>query len=190
MTVASGADRNRMTACRACGNRVPRTARRCAACGTRDPGRPGPVTSAPRTASRRATRRGRGLLVAVVVLLLAAGGAVIAAVLIWGPPPPAPPLERRPDTRPAPAAPARTTPAERAPAPSRSRGRTDWLFFFRPGDRLARMGEETPLGEIVRTDNAHAFPDGTTGPAYVLRTPSGEERTVDADELETSARVQ
>ncbi|HET7341128.1 MAG TPA: hypothetical protein VFL90_06670 [Methylomirabilota bacterium] len=184
--MADASDRNRLITCRACGNRVPRTARRCPACGTRDPARPAPVTAVPRPSTRRASRRGRRLLVVVLALVVVASAGVITATLVWGPPPAPLPLERRPETpllAPAP-------PAGRAPVPSRSRGRTDWLFFFKAGDRLARMGEDTPLGEIVRTENVHAFPDGSSGPAYIVRAPDGEERALDADELERGARVQ
>jgi hypothetical protein len=131
-------------------------------------------------------RRGRRLLAGVVGLVVVTAAALIAAVVLRAPVD-APPLERRPappaETTIAPAPPSR-------PAKLRSRGRTDWFFFFKAGDRLARMGEGTPVGEVVRTEAAHAFPDGTSGPAYVLRTPAGEERVLDADELEGSAKLQ
>jgi len=177
-------DGARMVTCRSCGNRVSRFARRCAACGEPDPGRAVPRVSPPTAPRRPSRRRGRRLLVGVVGLVVVTAAALITAVLLRAPLE-APPLERRPS------APADVTPRSTVgPAPSRSRGRTDWFFFFKAGDRLARMGEDTPLGEVVRTEEAHAFPDGTTGPAYLLRTPAGEERVVDADELEGSAKLQ
>jgi hypothetical protein len=186
----SDADGGRLRACRACGNRVPPATRRCPACGASDPVRPEPARPSRAAVSAGGDRRRRVLVVALgVVVLLAAG--VMAAVVVWRPPP-APPLDRRPAVpilRPGP--PQETPPpATEAPTPSRSRGRIDWIFFFRPGDRLASMGDEAPVGYVVRTEKAHAFADGTVGPAYVLWTPAGEERSVDADELERSAKLQ
>jgi hypothetical protein len=85
-------------------------------------------------------------------------------------------------------------PAAPAPAPapvarSRSRGRADWIFFLKPGDRLTRMGDEVELGMVIRTEKLHTFPDGTTGPAYLLQVPEGGQLFVDADELERGARL-
>ena len=189
--MSSGDDRNRMVACRACGNRVPRAARRCPACGVGEPGRDAPEAPVRRAPPRRAGWRRRRVLVAALAVVVVLAAAVVAAVVVWGPPE-APPLERRPE------APARrpdgprdpAPPAAEAPPPSRSRGRTDWIFFFKPGDRLVRMGDETPVGYVVRTESAHVFPDGDRGPAYVLWTPAGDERPVDADELERTAKLQ
>ena len=81
-----------------------------------------------------------------------------------------------------------TSPA--VPIASRSRGRSDWLFFFKPGDRLARMTDEAPVGLVVRTERSHTFPDGTTGPAYLLQVSEGGQRFMDADELERGTRLQ
>jgi hypothetical protein len=189
--ISPGDDRNRMVACRACGNRVPRAARRCPACGAREPGRDAPEAPVRREPPRRAGRRRRRVLLAVLAVVVVLAGAVVAAVVVWRPPE-APPLERRPE------APARRPDVSREPAPtaaespppSRSRGRADWIFFFKPGDRLVRMGDETPVGYVVRTENAHVFPDGQTGPAYVLSTPAGDEQPIDADELERTAKLQ
>jgi hypothetical protein len=84
-------------------------------------------------------------------------------------------------------APAVTPPASAA---SRSRGRTDWLFFFKPGDQLARMADDAPLGLVIRIERRHTFPDGTTGPAYLVQIPEGGQRFMDADEVERGARLQ
>jgi hypothetical protein len=74
---------------------------------------------------------------------------------------------------------------------SRSRGRTDWLFFFKTGDQLVRMADEAPLGMIIRTVPRHTFADGTMGPAYLVQLPDGGgQRFVDADELERGGRLQ
>ena len=76
------------------------------------------------------------------------------------------------------------------PEPSRSRGRRDWPFFFKPGDRLARMGDAKPLGYIITMVKDHKFGDGTVGPAYMLWTPAGNEEAFDADELERTAKME
>jgi hypothetical protein len=225
----SGTERNRMVACRACGNRVPRSARRCPACGTRDPvadsvtapvpdpaavpkpappvavpdagGPPvvkAPASPAPRAASsvpkkpeasgrpaRRSVQLARLLLMALgIAAVVVAGGAVAYLVR----PPLAPPMESRTETPAAP--PSAPAMVAREPGPSRSRGRTDWLFYFKPGDWLTRMANDAILGVVVRLENVHRFPDGTTGPAYVIQTMEGDERTVDADELERTSKIQ
>jgi hypothetical protein len=77
-----------------------------------------------------------------------------------------------------------------AAAVSRSRGRTDWLFFFKPGDQLTRMADDAPLGLVIRVEPAHTFPDGTRGPAYLVQIPEGGQRFMDADEVERGARLQ
>ena len=69
------------------------------------------------------------------------------------------------------------------------RGKSDWLFFFRPGDWLTRMNDDALLGVVVRVEKSHAFTDGSHGPAYVVQSMEGEERVVDADELERTARL-
>jgi hypothetical protein len=92
-----------------------------------------------------------------------------------------------PVAEPTPAAPGGTS----RPEASRSRGRTDWLFFFKPGDQLVRMGDDAALGMVIRIVPQHAFPDGTVGPAYVLQLPDGGgQRVVDADEVERGGRLQ
>lgn len=79
-----------------------------------------------------------------------------------------------------------------APAPrvSRSKGQTEWAFFFRPGDTLSRMSDGGALGVVVRLERSHAFPDGSTGPAYVVQSSDRHESVFDADELERSARIE
>jgi hypothetical protein len=130
--------------------------------------------------------------------LAALVGAVVggAGVFVMRPPvqvvePPATPPTAAPELTPAP------VPAAPAPAPvpapvarSRSRGRADWIFFLKPGDRLTRMGDAAALGMVIRTEKLHTFPDGTTGPAYLLQIPDGGQLFVDADELERGARIE
>lgn len=79
-----------------------------------------------------------------------------------------------------------------APAPervSRSKGQSDWTFFFRVGDTLSRMSDGGVLGVVVRLERAHGFPDGA-GPAYVVRSQDQRETVFDADQLERSARIE
>jgi hypothetical protein len=79
---------------------------------------------------------------------------------------------------------------EPAPRPSRSKGQSDWAFFFRAGDTLSRMADGVPLGVVARLERSHAFPDGTVGPAYIIRSVEQQEVAFDADELERSARIE
>ncbi len=81
-------------------------------------------------------------------------------------------------------------PSPPAPPASRSKGQRDWAFFFRAGDTLSRMADGTALGVVVRLERAHSFPDGSSGPAYVVRSASQGETVFDADELERSARIE
>jgi hypothetical protein len=76
-----------------------------------------------------------------------------------------------------------------ASRPSASRGQRDWRFFFGIGDALTRMRDGAILGTVIRLEKWYGFPDGTKGPAYVLRSPDGE-AVFDADELERGARIQ
>jgi hypothetical protein len=182
-------DSGRLAACRACGNRVARSSRRCPACGVRDPsaaappGRPTPPAVGH-----------RWRLAALLVGAALAGAAASAAVFMLRPAPPPLIIERvpapaAPAAEPPPGPPALAPPA--APAPSRSRGRGDWLFFFKPGDQLVRMGDDVAMGMVIRTVPRHAFADGTVGPAYVVQLPDGAgQRIVDADELERGGRLQ
>jgi hypothetical protein len=159
---------------------------------TDDRPRNGKKTPPAEQAVLRAPRRLRGQWLGLVLAALV-GATVAGVVMFVMRPTPAPsPVERpleAPAVVPEPRGEA-PPPASPAPVPSRSRGRTDWLFFFKPGDRLVRMGDETPLGMVVRVDRAQTFPDGTTGPAYLLQMPEGGQRFVDADELERGARLQ
>jgi hypothetical protein len=83
-----------------------------------------------------------------------------------------------------------SVPEPPAPIVSRSRGQTEWAFFFRPGDTLSRMGDGTPLGVVARLERQHTFPDGSVGPAYVIRSADKQEGAFDADELERRARIE
>ena len=121
-----------------------------------------------------------GLLVAITVLTLVSGRREA----------PRPVAESRPAevVVSAPAAP----PATESPAPviSRSRGQAEWTFFFRPGDTLSRMADGSPLGVVARLERRYTFPDGSTGPAYVIRSTDQQESAFDADELERGARIE
>lgn len=86
-------------------------------------------------------------------------------------------------------APAAAAP-EPAPRPSRSKGTSEWAFFFRTGDTLSRMADGAPLGVVVRLERSHSFPDGSVGPAYVVRSAAQPDAVFDADELERSARIE
>ena len=237
----SDADRNRLVACRACGNRVARDVRRCPACGTREPttgapdglapavapapspadqlelipaAEPSPPVGAPHAPRRsprsrpegsvftppaagrsghlrpprRAARRRRRALVAMLGVLFVVTAAGMTAVYVTMPPA-LQPVTSEPDTVPAPVA-AAPPPRAAVPAgPSRSRGHSDWLFFFKPGDWLIRMTDEALLGVVIRIEKTHAFADGSSGPAYVVQSIEGEERVLDADELERTARL-
>jgi hypothetical protein len=115
---------------------------------------------------------------------------VATAAAVWFfAPPVAPPLEQRSEPAATPPDVPSAPPPAPAPSSSRSRGRADWLFFFKPGDWLARMADDALLGVVVRTEKGHRFADGSVGPAYVIQTMDGEERVMDADELERSARL-
>jgi hypothetical protein len=119
-----------------------------------------------------------GLLVAITVVTLVSGRREA----------PRPVAE----SRPAEVVSAPTPPATESPAPvvSRSRGQAEWAFFFRPGDTLSRMADGSPLGVVARLERQHKFPDGSTGPAYVIRSADQQESAFDADELERRARIE
>jgi len=178
----------RLVACRACGNRLARSARRCPACGASEPtsGAAESTPAAPRSSA------GHGRMAVAMLAAALAGSAVTAAFFLLRPAAPPPPIERRSEpSPPAPEPPREAAGPPSAREPSRSRGRGDWLFFFKTGDRLARMSDDAPVGMVLRTEKGHAFGDGTTGPAYLLQLPDGGgQRFVDADELERSARLQ
>ena len=190
---------SRLVACRACGNRVARTARRCPACGSQDPSADSPAEPRARQRRSRGAPADRARLLArlvVVVAALAIGVLVVLIVVrVSGRR-----AERAPAVEVSPPAVVETPAAVATPAvvlfepptpePSRSRGRRDWPFFFKPGDRLARMGDAKPLGYIISMVKDHKFGDGTVGPAYMLWTPTGNEEAFDADELERTAKME
>ena len=207
MTAAPPPERLRLVTCRACGNRVRRGATRCAACGTPRPSLADPTAGQGARPRRRRRRSVAGIAAAAALAGVVVGAGLVFTTLRGGPAPgarfavptvdsmapaagpatPAPPAASTTVDR---ATPRAAVPAAGAPASgSRSRGRDDWTFFFRVGDRLARMGDQQPLGVVQAAVKRHVFPDGTSGPAYVLRGPSGADVTIDADELERGARV-
>ena len=120
-----------------------------------------------------------GLLAVIVALTLLLGRSHRIAT---------PPPKSRAAATPEPAAPRAETPPASPERPSRSKGQSDWTFFFRVGDTLTRMSDGTALGVVVRLERTHAFPDGA-GPAYVVRSPDQREAVFDADALERSARI-
>lgn len=121
-----------------------------------------------------------GLLVAITILTVLAARRET----------PSPVAESRPATVPMPTAPSVAESPVPAPVVSRSRGQTEWAFFFRPGDTLSRMTDGSPLGVVARLERRHTFPDGSTGPAYVVRSADQQESAFDADELERRARIE
>jgi len=121
-----------------------------------------------------------GLLVAITILALLAARRDT----------PSPIAESRPAEVTAPVAPPATESSAPATIASRSRGQTEWAFFFRPGDTLSRMTDGSPLGVVARLERRHTFPDGSTGPAYVVRSADQQESAFDADELERRARIE
>ncbi|HKW90516.1 MAG TPA: hypothetical protein VJX92_01380 [Methylomirabilota bacterium] len=116
---------------------------------------------------------------------------LIAVIALLGRPRESAPPQVQPRTaeQSAPAAPAPVPSPPAAPV-SRSKGQTDWAFFFRAGDTLSRMADGSALGVVVRLERSHSFPDGSSGPAYVVRSASQGEQVFDADELERSARIE
>ena len=190
-------DSGRLIACRACGNRVARSVRRCPACGVREPTSAVTPEADVEPAVAPPTRR-RWQSFAALAGAALVGAVVSATVFSLRPAAPPPATERRPTPSPAVPAPepalVAPTPAPPAPPPaqaSRSRGRRDWLFFFKTGDQLVRMSDDVPLGMVIRTVPRHEFGDGTTGPAYLVQLPDGAgQRFVDADELERGGRLQ
>jgi hypothetical protein len=121
-----------------------------------------------------------GLLVLVAVFSLLGGSRET----------PRPAAESRPAAGPEAAPTPTSEPPATAPRPSRSKGQSEWAFFFRAGDTLSRMVDGVPLGVVVRLERAHTFPDGSAGPAYVVRSADQRETVFDADELERSARIE
>jgi hypothetical protein len=212
-----GDESGRLSACRSCGNRVARDVRRCPACGVREPTSAPPAPEPTRAAAAPAAPSPRVPAGAVFAGGVLTGMAVSAALFVLvlrpvvsppvirveptpaGPAAPAPApipepasaVSTPPVSPPAPGPKAAAPPLASRAEPSRSRGRADWLFFFKPGDQLVRMGDDTAIGMVIRTVPRHAFADGTVGPAYVLQLPDGAgQLIVDADELERGGRLQ
>jgi hypothetical protein len=52
------------------------------------------------------------------------------------------------------------------------------------------MTDGSPLGVVARLERRHTFPDGSAGPAYVVRSADQQESAFDADELERRARIE
>jgi hypothetical protein len=123
-----------------------------------------------------------GILLGLLVLTLAVALLVRSAREVR--PVPQTPLVAAPEPAPAAAVP------EPAPRPSRSKGQADWMFFFRAGDTLSRMADGVALGIVVRLERSHSFPDGSVGPAYIVRSADQQEAAFDADELERSSRIE
>jgi len=125
-----------------------------------------------------------GLLVVIVVLTMLLGRSYRTGAPMPKPRAAATAEPAAPRTETASATPASTAPDR----PSRSKGQSDWTFFFRVGDTLSRMSDGNALGVVVRLERTHAFPDGA-GPAYVVRSQDQREAVFDADTLERSARI-
>ena len=196
---APTAEVSRLVACRACGNRVARTARRCPACGSQDPAADTPAEARPRQRRPRlygadGSRRLAQLMVVAAVLVIGVLVTVMIVRVSARRAERAPAAETTPpavvETQPAATTPVVVTPDPPIPEPSRSRGRRDWPFFYKPGDRLVRMGDAKPLGYIVSMVKDHKFSDGTAGAAYLLWTPAGKEEAFDADELERTSKLE
>jgi len=63
--------------------------------------------------------------------------------------------------------------------------------FLRPGPEPFMTGQElvsnarkTPLGEVIREEEGHRFPNGLTGPAYLVRGEDGTERWYPKSDIE------
>jgi hypothetical protein len=123
-----------------------------------------------------------GTLLGLLVLTLAVALLVRSAREV--PPVAETPVVAAPEPGPAAAVP------EPAPRPSRSKGQSDWTFFFRAGDTLSRMADGVALGTVVRLERSHSFPDGSVGPAYIVRSAEQQDAAFDADQLERSARIE
>lgn len=60
---------------------------------------------------------------------------------------------------------------------------------FSPGDRLLNQRTMAPLGEVMRRETGHAFPNGGTGDAYLIRLEDGQERWFPVGDLEEHYRA-
>jgi len=58
---------------------------------------------------------------------------------------------------------------------------------FQPGQQLSTASTRAPFGSVVRYDPSHTFPNGTRGPAYLVRlADSGIEQWFPAVDLQAS----
>jgi curved DNA-binding protein CbpA len=55
---------------------------------------------------------------------------------------------------------------------------------FASGTAVVRQKDQAPLGEIVRREPAHLFPNGVSGAAYLVRLADGTERWYPTTDLE------
>ncbi|MGD8377774.1 MAG: hypothetical protein PVF68_16710 [Acidobacteriota bacterium] len=60
---------------------------------------------------------------------------------------------------------------------------------FSPGDRLLNQRTMAPLGEVLRREAGHVFPNGGTGDAYLIRLEDGQERWFPIGDLEEHYRT-
>ena len=56
---------------------------------------------------------------------------------------------------------------------------------FMTGQALVSNAGRAPLGEVIREEKGHRFPNGLTGPAYLVRGEDGAERWYPKADLET-----
>jgi len=59
---------------------------------------------------------------------------------------------------------------------------------FASGSLLVRQKDQAPLGEIVRREPAHLFPNGGSGSAYLVRFADGSEHWYPSSDLENHYR--
>lgn len=59
---------------------------------------------------------------------------------------------------------------------------------YRSGDTLVRAADQGALGQIVRQEAVHRFPNGQTGSAYLVKHVDGTERWYPAGDLERHYR--
>ena len=61
-------------------------------------------------------------------------------------------------------------------------------YPFVAGAHLVTRADEAPLGEVVRAEELHAFPNGFRDRAYLVKLPDGRERWFPASDLERHYR--
>ena len=64
-----------------------------------------------------------------------------------------------------------------------------WPAAFGFGDRIIGDSNAESLGQVMRKERGHAFPNGLIGDAYLLRTADGQERWYPATDLENHFRA-